>query len=118
MNVVGGNNGTTSSTGVNPEFPPNGATKGGAGTSGAVLLNNIVINAANTTICTGQAATLTATLGGNPPGGTTITWYDALVGGNVLPSSNYVCNCHGRNIYLLRWDLSRHISSTCTRNSK
>lgn len=83
MNVNGGNNGTTNSSGVN-EFPPNGATKGGAGSSGAVLMTNIVLNSPNVTICAGQAATLTASIGGNPPPGTTVTWYDALVGGNVL----------------------------------
>ena len=79
----GGVNGTTNSFGVNPKFPPNGATKGGVGTTNGVV-TNYVINAANVTICAGQAATLNASLGGNPPGGTTIYWYDSNVGGNVL----------------------------------
>jgi gliding motility-associated-like protein len=82
----GGTNGTSNSRGVTPEFPPNGATAGGVGTNNATI-TNFAINAANTTICTGQAATLTGTLSGNPPGGTTIIWYDAHVGGNVLPST-------------------------------
>jgi len=82
----GGNHGITNAAGVNPEFPPNGATKGGVGTNAATV-TNFIINTANTTICAGQSATLTATLGGNPPIGTTIIWYDAIVAGNVLPSS-------------------------------
>ncbi len=86
MTTNGGNNGTSNSTGVNPQFPPNGATKGGAGTSGAVLMPSIVVNAPSVTICTGQAATLNGTVTGNPPAGTTIIWYDAQVGGNILPS--------------------------------
>ncbi|TAL57904.1 MAG: hypothetical protein EPN85_12900 [Bacteroidetes bacterium] len=84
----GGNNGITNSTGLGTpsKFPPNGATAGGAGTNAAVV-TNFVINAANTTICTGQAATLTATLIPAQSGTVTIIWYDALVGGNVLPST-------------------------------
>lgn len=81
----GGANGVTNSNGVLPQFPPNGATLGGVGTNTAIVTNHF-INSANTTICTGQSATLNASLGGFPPGGTTITWYDALVGGNVLAS--------------------------------
>jgi len=80
--VNGGLNGTTTSSGVNPEFPPNGATAGGVGTNTATI-TNFVINAPNVTICAGQAATLTATLGGTP-GGAIISWYDASVAGNVI----------------------------------
>ena len=81
--ATGGTNGTTNSPGVNPQFPPNGATKGGTGNNNAVV-TNFVINAPNVTICAGQAATLTATLTGTVPLGTTIVWYDALVAGNVI----------------------------------
>lgn len=87
ITTAGGINGTTNSPGVNPKFPPNGATKGADGTSLTALLPSIVLNAPNTTICTGYAATLTSSVGGNPPPGTTVIWYDALVGGNVLPST-------------------------------
>jgi gliding motility-associated-like protein len=78
----GGANGTTNSAGLS-EFPPNGATKGGAGINNASI-SYFYIVAPNDTICTGTAATLTATLMGIVPPGTTIYWYDAIVGGNVL----------------------------------
>ncbi|MBI4929487.1 MAG: gliding motility-associated C-terminal domain-containing protein [Bacteroidetes bacterium] len=78
----GGANGTTNSNGLT-EFIPNGATKGGAGTNNASV-TNFIINSPNVTICAGQAATLTATLSGTVPGGTTIIWYDQLVAGNNL----------------------------------
>lgn len=78
----GGANGTTNSDGLT-EFLPNGATQGGAGTNNAAV-TNFIINAPNVTICAGQSATLTATLSGTVPGGTTIIWYDQLVAGNVL----------------------------------
>lgn len=81
MTMNGGANGVTTSPALS-EFVPNGATRGGAGSSGTVT--NFVINAPNVTICAGQAATLTATLNGTVPGGTTIIWYDALVAGNVI----------------------------------
>jgi len=79
--VNGGANGITNSDGLT-EFTANGATKGGAGSTGTVT--NFIINSTNVTICAGQQATLTATLSGIVPGGTTITWYDNLVAGNVL----------------------------------
>lgn len=78
----GGANGTTNSDGLT-EFIPNGATRGDAGTNNAAV-TNFIINAPNVTICAGQSATLTATLNGTVPGGTTITWYDNLIAGNVL----------------------------------
>jgi len=84
--AAGGANGTTNSDGLT-EFIPNGATQGGAGTNNATV-TNFIINAPNVTICAGQSATLTATLNGTVPGGTTITWYDNLVAGNVLGTGN------------------------------
>ena len=78
----GGANGTTNSSGLT-EFPPNGATKGGAGINNATI-SYFYIVAPDDTICTGTSVTLTATLMGTVPSGTTIYWYDALVGGNVL----------------------------------
>jgi gliding motility-associated-like protein len=85
--ATGGANGTTNSNSVNPQFPPNGATKGGAGNNSAAV-TNFIINAPNVTICSGQSATLTATLTGTVPGGTTIIWYDQQVAGNNLGTGN------------------------------
>ena len=79
--VNGGANGTTNSSGLT-EFPPNGATKGGAGLTSTVT--TFFIQAPNDTICSGTTATLNATLIGTAPVGTTIIWYNALVGGTVL----------------------------------
>ena len=75
----GGNNGTTNSASLT-EFTPNGATKGCPGTNNATI-TNFTINVTNITICTGNSVTLTATLGGTPPGGVLIEWYSASVGG-------------------------------------
>lgn len=79
----GGTNGITNSSGVNPEFPLNGATKGGIGTNTATV-TNFIITATSTTICAGQSATLSANTSGTVPNGTTITWYDAITGGNII----------------------------------
>ncbi|MFH0866822.1 MAG: PKD domain-containing protein [Bacteroidota bacterium] len=78
----GGANGTSNSSGVT-EFIPNGATKGGAGINNASVTTFWIIDT-DDTICPGTSVTLTASLGGTPPSGTTIIWYDAIVGGNVL----------------------------------
>lgn len=85
ISVNGGANGVTGSLGLT-EFPPNGATAGGAGSIGTIT--NFTISAPNVTICAGQSATLTATLNGNPPSGTTIVWYDQLVAGSTLGTGN------------------------------
>ncbi|MBI3502065.1 MAG: gliding motility-associated C-terminal domain-containing protein [Bacteroidetes bacterium] len=84
--AAGGANGTTNSDALTL-FPPNGATIGGAGTTNGTL-TNFIINAPNVTICAGQSATLTATLSGTVPNGTTIIWYDQLVAGNTLGTGN------------------------------
>jgi len=81
--VSGGTNGITNSSGVNPEFPPNGATMGAAGTNTATI-TNFTITAASATICAGQSTTLTASTSGTVPNGTTIIWYDAIAGGNMI----------------------------------
>jgi len=84
--TLAGVNGTTNSTSLT-EFIPNGATKGGAGTNNATITNFQII-APDDTICGGQTATLTASLTGTVPPNTTITWYDALVAGNVVGTGN------------------------------
>ncbi len=78
----GGTNGTTNSSALT-EFPPNGATKGGAGISNASI-SAFYIDAPNDTICSGNSAALTATIMGTPPQGAIIYWYDAIAGGNML----------------------------------
>jgi len=78
----GGNNGTTNAATM-ANFPPNGATRGGAGINNATI-TNFIINAPDVNICTGNTATLTATLVGTVPGGTVINWYNAAVNGTLL----------------------------------
>jgi len=83
--VTGGQNGTTNSFSLT-EFPHNGATKGGAGESSAVLSTyKIQVNSPQT-VCLGSSVTLSYTLTGSLPGGTSIGWYSAAVGGNLLGS--------------------------------
>jgi len=80
--ATGGANGTTNSASMK-NFPPNGATAGGAGTIGASITNFQIV-AKNDTICSGNTATLNASLTGTVPGGTTIEWYTTQVGGNAV----------------------------------
>ncbi|HTA82950.1 MAG TPA: gliding motility-associated C-terminal domain-containing protein [Bacteroidia bacterium] len=76
--VAAGANGTTSSASMT-KFPADGATKGGVGTISSI--SNFQIVAKNDTICSGQTATLSASLTGTVPGGTTINWYATSAGG-------------------------------------
>jgi gliding motility-associated-like protein len=78
----GGLNGTTNSPTM-VKFLPNGATKGGIGTTGAVVTNFHIV-AANDTICSGQQAILNAGLVGTVPGGTTIEWFTTQTGGSFV----------------------------------
>jgi gliding motility-associated-like protein len=82
--VNGGANGTTDSPHLT-EFLPNGATKGGSGLANQSI-TNFTIASSGVSICSGNTATLTATLSGAVPAGTTITWWDAQVGGSVVGS--------------------------------
>ncbi len=82
--AAAGLNGTTNSASMT-KFPPNGATKGGVGTTNAVI-NNFQIVAKNDTICSGQTATLNASLTGTVPGGTAISWYSTSSGGVSIAS--------------------------------
>ncbi|MDQ3047599.1 MAG: hypothetical protein M3R27_08640, partial [Bacteroidota bacterium] len=81
-NTLGGNNGTTDS-GSLTEFLPNGATRGGAGTNNQTIIHD-TISAANVTICSGNTATLNATLFGAIPAN--VNWYTAQAGGTLLSS--------------------------------
>jgi gliding motility-associated-like protein len=78
----GGANGITQSPHLT-EFLPNGATMGGAGLTNQSI-TNFTISATNVTICSGNTATLNATLSGTVPAGTTVTWWDAQTGGSVV----------------------------------
>ncbi len=80
--VLGGANGITNSDGLT-EFPPNGATRGGAGLSGQSL-TNFDITAVNASVCSGSTASLSVNISGTPPAGYGIVWYDAETGGNIL----------------------------------
>jgi gliding motility-associated-like protein len=72
----GGINGVTNSPQLT-EFPPNGATAGSAGLTQTSTTYNITVN--NPSICSGNTATLTASVTGTPPSGT-LTWYSDLAG--------------------------------------
>ena len=79
--ATAGANGTTNSGGLT-EFPPNGATKGDIGLPNQTIPTIDTLTVANVSICSGNTATLTATLvGGNAA---TITWYSLQTGGVVL----------------------------------
>jgi hypothetical protein len=86
QSVSGGNNGTTNSDALT-EFLPNGATKGGLGISNQSI-TNFFVSAQNDTICSGESATLFASISGNPPAGTLLYWYSVGSGGSPVASGN------------------------------
>lgn len=79
--VTGGKNGTSNSDGVT-EFPPNGATKGGAGLSNQALSWMDTLAASNATICAGDSTLLIATINGVIPPG--LTWYSSITGDTIV----------------------------------
>ncbi|HLG04401.1 MAG TPA: hypothetical protein VI731_12455, partial [Bacteroidia bacterium] len=81
-NSNAGVNGTTNSDALT-EFLPNGATRGCPGTNNATI-NNFTLAANSITICSGSSVTLNAIITGTLPPGATITWWDAMVGGNIV----------------------------------
>ncbi|MBN8695785.1 MAG: hypothetical protein J0L87_04580, partial [Bacteroidetes bacterium] len=80
--VTGGMNGTTNANQLS-EFPPNGATRGGAGLSNQAI-TNFTIAASDVTICSGNTATLTVTASGTVPSPITYNWYTTQTGGNPV----------------------------------
>jgi hypothetical protein len=82
--ATGGNNGITNSDALT-EFLPNGATRGGSGSTGQSF-SNFYITAPNDTVCSGNAITLNASFSGNTPTGATLYWYNVGSGGNPLGS--------------------------------
>lgn len=82
-NANGGNNGTTNSSGLS-EFPPNGATRGAGGINNASINNYFITTTSPINICYNSNITLTATVNGTLPPGSTVYWYDSPFGNNVL----------------------------------
>jgi len=85
--ATGGANGTTNNKSMTPKFPANGATKGDAGTIDQPI-TNFTITTKTDSVCSGSTATLTATLNGTVPAGTTVMWYAADTGGVAIGSGN------------------------------
>jgi gliding motility-associated-like protein len=85
--TIGGNAGTTNSTTM-LNFPVNGATNGGSGT---ITTNNTPFNiiAENDTICSGTSTTLTASVTGTLPSGSSLLWFDAPYGNFIGAGSNF-----------------------------
>ncbi len=83
-NVSGGANGIflMYTNNIANNFPPNGATIGGAGSTGSSTIYTLA--AANTTICTGNSTTLSAT---SSNGTATILWYDQSTAGTSTVGS-------------------------------
>jgi gliding motility-associated-like protein len=86
FSVSGGANGihTGNANNIGNNFPPNGATAGGAGNTGTIAIYTITASA-NQTLCANQAFTVSAST--NRPGAG-INWYNALVGGNAISTGN------------------------------
>jgi len=80
LSVAGGTNGvhTGNNNLIQQNFPPNGATMGGTGSTGTVS-SFPVISYTNATVCVNNSATLTAISGTN-----SILWYNTLTGGTSL----------------------------------
>lgn len=80
--ITGGINGITNSTQVNA-FPPNGATSGGPGLSNNGV-NFYDLTVQNAAICGSGSATLTVTVVGTLPAGTTVGWYTNQFSGTAF----------------------------------
>lgn len=81
-NISGGNNGiqTGNTSNISANFPPNGATRGGAGGTGSIS-NYTLTTSPNQTLCANQAFTVSAN---STQPGTTIYWYNAIAGGTAI----------------------------------
>jgi len=84
--ILGGSNGIQTGNGggstssISSAFPPNGATRGGAGGTGAVTTYTLNTSASQT-ICTNQSFTVTAS---STEPSTSISWYNSSVGGSAI----------------------------------
>ncbi len=79
----GGQYGVTNS-GALTEFPPNGATSGGNGIANATIDNFLLSLDDTIQVCSSDSAHLIAIINGTLPAGTSVNWYDAEIGGNLL----------------------------------
>lgn len=84
VSILGGNAGTTNSTHVT-NFPVNGATGGATGITNTDV-NFYDLQVANANLCGGASAstTLTATVIGTLPVGSTVIWFDEPFAGNAI----------------------------------
>ena len=90
MQVLGGNNGITNSP-TFTLFPPDGATKGGAGISSSNALLNFGLIPYHAKICPGNTASLSITTSGIAPPLSAFIWYDQALGGNIVATgANFV----------------------------
>ncbi|MCK9612526.1 MAG: gliding motility-associated C-terminal domain-containing protein [Bacteroidales bacterium] len=99
-NAEGGLNGTTNSSGVSPEFPPNGATSGRRGVDNATVAH-FSVSASDVLTCQGVPVTLTANITGTPPSGTSYGWYSSEFGGTQLSNTTslYISNPQATTTY-------------------
>lgn len=87
--VAGGANGiqTGNTSSIASNFPPNGATAAGAGSSGTIT-NYTLTPSPSQTVCVGQSFTVSAA---STEPGTSISWFNAIAGGAAIASgSTYV----------------------------
>lgn len=106
INVAGGNNGTTDSNAMT-EFIPNGATKGGAGTSTlATALENLT--ASPDTLCTAGDAVLVADL----IAGATYSWSTSVFGAEEGTGNTLIYPATaGQTMYVSACPLAQTIST-------
>ncbi len=81
--VTGGTTGvvTGNLSVIRTNFPPNGATRGGAGSTGTLVAARTITATPTTTICVNNTASLTA---GTTTTGVTINWFNASAGGSPI----------------------------------
>ncbi len=81
-NISGGLNGIQSgnTSTISAFFPPNGATRGGSGSTGTIS-NYTLTASANQTVCANQTFTVTAN---STQPGTSINWYNVNTGGTAI----------------------------------
>lgn len=96
INVSGGNNGTTDSAGLT-EFPPNGATRGGAGIS--IITSPLPrLEFSQNTLCGPGDAILTANLNGQSP---EFIWTAALTDAPLFEGNPFTSNITTNQNYWL-----------------
>lgn len=81
--VTGGTNGIVAGNSgqIRSNFPPNGATMGGAGSTSIIPTANTITATPAVTICVNNAATLNASTNAVPA---TILWYPTIAGGSPI----------------------------------